>query len=81
MLHESKKLLLHEKLLLMHGPLLLLYGLLLLLDGLLLALELVLPSLKLSKCSSCLLSLACLVLPHPLKYSKKSEVYLQGRWR
>ena len=72
MLHESKKLLLHEKLLLMHG-LLLLYGLLLLL-------ELVLPSLELSKCSSCLLSLACLVLPHPLKYSKESGVCLWDRW-
>ena len=63
MLHESEKLMLHEKLLLMHGLLLLLYGLLL-------ALELVLPSLKLCKSGSDLLSLACLILPHPLKYSK-----------
>ena len=70
MLHESEKPLLHEKLLLMHGLLLLLYGLLLLLDGLLLALELILPSLKLCKSGSCLLSLASLILPHPLKYDK-----------
>ena len=74
MLHESEKLLLHEKLLLMHGLLLLLYGLLLLLDGLLLALELILQSLKLCKSGSGLLSLACLILPHPLKYSKESGV-------
>ena len=46
------------------------HGLLLLLDRLLLSLELFLPSLKLCKCSSCLLSLASLILPHPLKYSK-----------
>ena len=74
MLHKSKKLLLHEDLLLMHG-------LLLLNSQLLLALELILPSLELCKCSSCLLSLTCLVLPHPLKYSKESGVCLRGRWR
>ena len=51
---------------------------LLLIDKLL-ALELILSSLELSKCSSCLLSLSCLVLPHPLKYSKKSgSVYGAG---
>ena len=54
----------------MHGLLLLLYSLLLLLNRLLLSLELILPSLKLWKCSSGLLSLASLILPHPLKYSK-----------
>ena len=54
----------------MHGLLLLLYGLLLLLDHLLLSLELILPSLKLCKCGCCLLSLASLILPHPLKYGK-----------
>ena len=53
----------------MHG-LLLLYSLLLLLDRLLLSLELILSSLKLCKCSSGLLILASLILPHPLKYSK-----------
>ena len=53
----------------MHGLLLLLYSLLLL-DRLLLSLELILPSLKLWKCSSGLLSLASLILPHPLKDSK-----------
>ena len=63
MLHKSKKLLLHEKLLLMHGLLLLLYSLLL-------SLELILPGLKLCKCSSSLLGLASLILPHPLKDSK-----------
>ena len=63
MLHKSKELLLHEELLLMHDLLLLLYSLLL-------SLELILPSLKLCKCGSCLLSLASLILPHPLKYSK-----------
>jgi len=56
------------------------YSKLLLLDLLLLALELILPSLELSKCSSCLLSLSFLVLPHPLKYSKESGVGLRGRW-
>ena len=56
MLHKSKELLLHEELLWMHG--------------LLLSLELILPSLKLSKSGSCLLSLASLILPHPLKYDK-----------
>ena len=80
MLNETEKLLLHEELLLMHGLLLLLYSLLLL-DRLLLSLELILPSLKLCKCGSCLLSLSGLVLPHPLKYSKKSGVSLRGRWR
>ena len=54
----------------MHGLLLLLYSLLLLLDRLLHSLELILPGLKLCKCSSGLLSLASLILPHPLKYSK-----------
>ena len=53
----------------------------LLLDRLLLALELILPSLELSKCSSYLLSLASLILPHPLKYRKESGVCLRGRWR
>ena len=63
MLHKSKELLLHEELLLMHGLLLLLYGLLLLL-------KLILPSLKLCKSGGGLLSLASLILPHPLKYGK-----------
>ena len=54
----------------MHGLLLLLYSLLLLLDRLLLSLELILPSLKLCKCSSGLLCLASLILPHPLKDNK-----------
>ena len=54
----------------MHGLLLLYSLLLLLLDRLLLSLELILPGLKLGKCSSGLLSLASLILPHPLKYSK-----------
>ena len=54
----------------MHGLLLLLYSLLLLLDRLLLSLELILPGLKLCKCSSGLLCLASLILPHRLKYSK-----------
>ena len=54
----------------MHGLLLLLYSLLLLLDRLLLSLELILPGLKLCKSSSGLLSLANLILPHPLKYGK-----------
>ena len=54
----------------MHGLLLLLYSLLLLLDCLLLSLELILPGLKLCKCSIGLLSLASLILPHPLKYGK-----------
>ena len=52
----------------MHG-LLLLYSLLLL-DRLLLSLELIMPSLKLCKSGSRLLSLAILILPHPLKYGK-----------
>ena len=63
MLHESEKLLLHEKLLLMHGLLLLLYGLLL-------SLKLILSSLELCKGSSGHLSLVSLILPHPLKYGK-----------
>ena len=46
------------------------HGLLLLLYGLLLPLKLSLPSLKLCKSSSGLLSLASLILPHPLKYGK-----------
>ena len=50
---------------LVHGLLLLL-----LLDCLLLLLELILSSLKLCKCSSGLLSLVSLILPHPLKYGK-----------
>ena len=57
MLHKSKELLL------MHGLLLLLYGLLL-------PLKLILASLKLCKRSGSLLSLASLILPHPLKYGK-----------
>ena len=61
MLHKSKKPLLHEELLLMHG---------LLLYGLLLPLKLILPSLKLCKSGGGLLSLASLILPQPLKYSK-----------
>ena len=52
----------------MHG-LLLLYSLLLLLHSQLLSLELILPGLELSKYSSCLLCLASLILPHPLKDS------------
>ena len=56
MLHKSKELLLHEELLLMHG--------------LLLPLKLILLSLKLCKSGSDLLSLASLILPHPLKYGK-----------
>ena len=62
MLHKSKELLLHEELLLMHG--------LLLLYGLLLPLKLILSSLELCKSSGSLLSLASLILPHPLKYGK-----------
>ena len=46
------------------------HGLLLLLDRLLLSLELILLSLELCKCSSGLLGLASLILPHPLKYIK-----------
>ena len=56
------------------------HGLLLLLDGLLLSLELILSGLKLCKGSSGLLSLASLILPHPLKYSKKSGVCLWCLW-
>ena len=48
----------------------LLYSKLLLLDHLLLVLELILPSLELCKCSSGLLCLTSLILPHPLKYGK-----------
>ena len=62
MLHKSKELLLHEELLLMHGLLLLLYGLL--------PVKLILSSLELCKSSGGLLSLASLILPHPLKDSK-----------
>ena len=46
------------------------HGLLLLLCGLLLPLKLILPSLKLCKSGGGLLSLASLLLPHPLKYGK-----------
>ena len=53
----------------MHGLLLLLYGLLL-----------PLKSLELCKSSGGLLSLAILILPHPLKYGKKSRVCLRCRW-
>ena len=44
--------------------------LLLLLYGLLLPLKLILSSLELCKGSSGLLSMASLILPHPLKYGK-----------
>ena len=47
----------------------LLHGLLLL-DSLLLSLELILSSVNLCKGSCCLLGLASLILPYPLKYSK-----------
>ena len=61
----------------MHGPLLLLlYSLRLLLHSQLLSLELILPSLELCKSDSSLLSLTSLILPHPLKYGKKSGVCL-----
>ena len=50
--------------------LLLLYGLLLPLYDLLLPLKLILSSLELCKGSDGLLSLASLILPHPLKYGK-----------
>ena len=46
------------------------HGLLLLLYGLLLPLKLILSSLKLCKSGGSLLSLASLILPHPLKDSK-----------
>ena len=64
----------------MHGLLLLLSRLRLLLHSQLLSLELVLPSLELCKSGSSLLSLASLILPHPLKYGKESGVYLWCRW-
>ena len=51
---KPKKLLLDHELLLLHG--------------LLLPLKLIQSSLNLCKCSYDLLCLACLVLPHPLKY-------------
>ena len=54
----------------MHGLLLLLLYSLLLLDHLLLSLELILPSLELCESSSGLLSLANLILLHPLMYGK-----------
>ena len=54
----------------MHGLLLLLYSLLLLLDHLLLSLKLIRSGLELCKCSSGVLSLVSLILPHPLKYGK-----------
>ena len=57
MLHKSKELLLHGLLLL-------------LLYSLLLSLKLIIPSLELCESSSGLLSLASLILPHPLKYGK-----------
>ena len=63
----------------MHGLLLLLYSLLLL-HSQLLSLEFVLPGLKLCESSGGLLFLASLILPHPLKYGKKSGVYLRCRW-
>ena len=59
---------------------LLLHGLLLMLYGLLLSLELVLSGLNLCKGSYGLLGLTSLILPHPLKYSKKSGVCLRYRW-
>ena len=46
----------------------------------LLTLELVLMSLKLCKLGSCLLSLSCLLLLHPLKNSYESGVCLWSRW-
>ena len=64
----------------LHEELLLLHGLLLLLDSLLLSLELVLSGLNLCKCSCGLLGLASLILPHLLKYSKKSRVCLRCLW-
>ena len=73
MLHKPKYLLLNKKLLLLHG-------LLLLLNSQLLSLKLILLSLELCKSGSGLLSLACLILPHPLKYGKESGVYLRCRW-
>ena len=69
MLHKSKSLLLHQELLLLHGLLLLLYGLLL-------SVELILSGLNLCKGNCGLLGLTCLILPHPLKNSKKSGVCL-----
>ena len=72
MLHKSHELLLHKYLLLMH--------LLLLLKELLLPLELVLMSLKLCKVGSCLLSLSCLLLLHPLKNGNQCRVRLWCRW-
>ena len=53
---------------------------LLLLEKLLLPLELVLSSPNLCKCSCGLLRLACLVLPHPLKYGKKCSMCLWWLW-
>ena len=46
------------------------HGLLLLLYGLLLPLKLIMSSLELGKRGGGLLSLASLILPHPLKYGK-----------
>ena len=54
--------------------------LLLLLEDLLLSLELILTSLKLCKVCSCLLSLSCLILLHPLKNSNQGRVRLRCRW-
>ena len=53
--------------------------LLLLLKELLLPLELILTSLKLCKVDSCLLSLSCLILLHPLKNGNESGVHLRCR--
>ena len=69
MLHKSKLLLLDQELLLLHDLLLLLYSLLL-------SLELVLSGLNLCKGSYGQLGLVSLILPHPLKNSKKSGVCL-----
>ena len=54
--------------------------LLLLLEDLLLSLELVLTSLKLCKVGSCLLSLSCLILLHPLKNGNQCRVHLWCWW-
>ena len=53
--------------------------LLLLLNQLLLLLELILINLKLCKVGSCLLSLSCLILLHPLKNNNQSGVRLRCR--
>ena len=56
------------------------HGLLLLLYGLLLSLELILSGLNLCKGSYGQLGLASLILPHPLKNSKESRVFLWWLW-